>query len=55
MVWREGSLSEESRRALMKLKSLGGATDEPVLGYEPRVHVRDARLRAVSAAPSIAA
>jgi proteasome accessory factor B len=41
MVWREGSLSEESRRALMKLKSLGGATDEPVLGYEPRVHVRD--------------
>jgi proteasome accessory factor B len=41
MVWREGSLSEESRRALMKLKSLGGANDEPVLGYEPRVHVRD--------------
>ena len=24
MVWREGSLSEESRRALMKLRSLGG-------------------------------
>jgi proteasome accessory factor B len=41
MVWREGSLSEESRRALTKLRSLGDTTDEPVLGYAPRSHVRD--------------
>ena len=41
MVWREGSLSEESRRALLKLKSLGDTTDEPVLGYQPRIQVRD--------------
>jgi proteasome accessory factor B len=41
MVWREGSLSEESRRALLKLKSLGDTTEEPVLGYQPRIHVRD--------------
>lgn len=42
MVWREGSLSAESRRALLKLKSLGGATEEPVLGYAPTLRVRDA-------------
>ena len=33
MVWREGSLSGESRRALLKLRSLGVTADEPVLGY----------------------
>lgn len=42
MVWREGSISAESRRAILKLKSLGDATDEPVLGYEPRLRIRDA-------------
>ncbi len=42
MVWREGSLSGESRRALLKLRSLGVAADEPVLGYAPRVRLRDA-------------
>lgn len=41
MVWREGSLSGESRRALLKLRSLGVAADEPVIGYAPRVRVRD--------------
>ena len=42
MVWREGSISEESRRAILKLKSFGDASDEPVLGYEPRLRIRDA-------------
>ena len=42
MVWREGSLSAESRRAIVKLRSLGVSTDEPVLGYAPRLRVRDA-------------
>lgn len=42
MVWREGSLSGESRRALLKLRSLGVTPDEPVLGYAPRVRLRDA-------------
>jgi len=41
MVWREGSLSAESRRAIVKLRSLGG-TQEPVLGYVPKLRVRDA-------------
>ncbi len=42
MVWREGSLSAESRRALLKLRSLGVAAEDPVLGYAPRVRVREA-------------
>ena len=41
MVWREGSLSAESRRAVLKIRSLGGETAEPVLGYAPRLRVRD--------------
>ncbi|WP_241979817.1 helix-turn-helix transcriptional regulator [Cryobacterium glaciale] len=40
-VWREGSLSGESRRALMKLNSLGVESSEPVLGYAPLVRTRD--------------
>lgn len=50
MVWREGSLSGESRRAILKLRSLGVATTEPVLGYAPRVRVRDAAFEPLSAA-----
>jgi proteasome accessory factor B len=50
MVWREGSLSTESRRALLKLRSLGVAADEPVLGYAPRVRLRDAEFEPLSAA-----
>ena len=42
MVWREGSLSAESRRAIVKLRSLGVGTEEPVLGYVPSLRVRDA-------------
>lgn len=50
MVWREGSLSAESRRAITKLRALGVATTEPVLGYAPRVRVRDAAFEPLSAA-----
>ncbi|MFM9878194.1 MAG: helix-turn-helix transcriptional regulator [Rhodoglobus sp.] len=50
MVWREGSLSGESRRAIIKLRSLGVATTEPVLGYAPRLRVRDAAFEPLSAA-----
>lgn len=42
MAWREGSLSAESRRALVKLRALGIAADEPILGYAPRLRLRDA-------------
>ncbi len=50
MVWREGSLSGESRRAILKLRSLGVTATEPVLGYAPRVRVRDAAFEPLSAA-----
>jgi proteasome accessory factor B len=50
MVWREGSLSAESRRALLKLKSLGVSTTEPVLGYAPRIRMRDAAFEPLSTA-----
>jgi proteasome accessory factor B len=41
-VWREGSLSAESRRAIMKLRALGVEADDPVVGYAPRLRTRDA-------------
>ena len=50
MVWREGSLSGESRRAVIKLKGLGLVADEPVLGYAPRIRVRDASFEPLRAA-----
>lgn len=50
MVWREGSLSAESRRAVLKLRSLGVVTTEPVVGYAPRVRVREASFDPLSAA-----
>jgi proteasome accessory factor B len=42
MAWREGSLSRESQRALLKLRSIGAETTDPVLGYAPRIRTRDA-------------
>jgi proteasome accessory factor B len=50
LVWREGSLSGESRRAILKLRALGATADEPVIGYAPRVRVRDAAFEPLSAA-----
>ncbi|MGN7798797.1 helix-turn-helix transcriptional regulator [Leifsonia sp. 22587] len=49
-VWREGSLSGESRRALMKLRSLGVEADDPVVGYAPRLRVREAAFEPFSQA-----
>lgn len=37
LAWREGSLSAESRRAAMKLESLGAALDVQHLGVAPRL------------------
>ena len=49
-VWREGSLSGESRRALMKLNSLGVEPSEPVLGYAPLLRTRDSSFEPLSKA-----
>lgn len=40
-VWKEGSLSGESRRALMKLRSLGVEANDPIVGYAPRLRARE--------------
>jgi proteasome accessory factor B len=42
MVWREGTMSTESRGARIKQRALGIEADEPVLAYAPRLRVRDA-------------
>ncbi|MFC0681450.1 helix-turn-helix transcriptional regulator [Lysobacter korlensis] len=49
-VWREGSLSGDSRRALMKLHALGSAADELVVGYAPQIRARDAAFEPLNTA-----
>ncbi|HWL01364.1 MAG TPA: WYL domain-containing protein, partial [Microbacteriaceae bacterium] len=43
-VWREGSLSVGSRRALTKLRGLGIAASDPVVGYLPLVRAAEPAL-----------
>lgn len=43
-VWQEGSLSAESRRALTKLRGLGIAAAEPVVGFRPLVRATEPAL-----------
>ncbi|MCS4277063.1 proteasome accessory factor B [Mycetocola sp. BIGb0189] len=40
-VWREGSLSDESQRALHKLRALGVESSDPLIGYAPRLRTRE--------------
>lgn len=49
-VWREGSLSGESRRALMKLNSLGVEASEPALSFSPLLRTRDRSFEPLSKA-----
>ncbi|WP_271983224.1 helix-turn-helix transcriptional regulator [Pseudoclavibacter terrae] len=49
-VWREGSVSQESRRGLMKLKALGARTHEDLIGVAPRLRARDASFEPLSTA-----
>ena len=50
LAWREGSLSGESRRALLKLRSLGIESEEPLVGFAPRLRARDAAFDPLRAA-----
>jgi proteasome accessory factor B len=50
VVWQEGSISGESRRALVKLRSLGVTGGEPVLAYLPRIRMRDEGFEPLSSA-----
>ncbi|AJM77679.1 helix-turn-helix transcriptional regulator [Rathayibacter toxicus] len=49
-VWREGTLSAESRRALIKLHSLGIDPVEPVIGFSPSIRVREESFDVLDAA-----
>jgi len=49
-VWREGSLSDDSRRALTKLRGLGIAASDPVVGYLPLVRAAEPALDALRVA-----
>jgi len=49
-VWREGSLSADSRRALTKLRGLGIAASDPVVGYLPLVRALEPALDPLRAA-----
>ncbi len=49
-VWREGSLSIDSRRALTKLQSLGMRIDDAVIGFAPSIRTRDSAHEPLTAA-----
>ncbi|MHC2185470.1 WYL domain-containing protein [Rathayibacter agropyri] len=49
-VWREGTLSAESRRALIKLRSIGVGSIDPVIGISPSIRVREASFEPLNAA-----
>ncbi|KZX22807.1 helix-turn-helix transcriptional regulator [Rathayibacter tanaceti] len=49
-VWREGTLSAESRRALIKLRSIGVDSVDPVIGISPSIRVREASFEPLTAA-----
>ncbi|WP_373426975.1 helix-turn-helix transcriptional regulator [Microbacterium sp. SORGH_AS_0888] len=40
-VWGESSMSADARSGLRKIRSLGGTVDEQIIGYAPRLSVRD--------------
>ncbi len=40
-VWAGSSLSADARSGLRKIRSLGGIVDEPIIGFAPRLNIRD--------------
>lgn len=40
-VWSEGSMSAEARSGLRKIRALGIAVDEPIIGFSPRISLRE--------------
>lgn len=40
-VWSESSLSSDARSGLRKIRALGIPVDEPIIGYSPRISVRE--------------
>ncbi|MDX2375306.1 WYL domain-containing protein [Microbacterium sp. LRZ72] len=46
-VWGESSMSGDARGALAKIRALGIDVDEPIIGFAPRLSVRDAAFPAL--------
>ncbi|SFS04460.1 proteasome accessory factor B [Microbacterium sp. cf046] len=40
-VWSESSMSADARSGLRKIRALGIAVDEPIIGYSPRISLRE--------------
>lgn len=40
-VWSESSMSDDARSGLRKIRALGIPVDEPIIGYSPRISMRD--------------
>ncbi|WP_420846187.1 helix-turn-helix transcriptional regulator [Microbacterium caowuchunii] len=40
-VWSESSMSDQARSGLRKIRALGNTVDERIIGYAPRISVRD--------------
>ncbi len=40
-VWSESSMSAEARSGLRKIRALGIAVDDPIIGYSPRISLRE--------------
>ncbi len=40
-VWSEGSLSAEARTGLRKIRALGIPVEDPIIGFSPRISVRE--------------
>jgi proteasome accessory factor B len=40
-VWSQSSLSDQARSGLRKIRALGIAVDEPIIGYSPRISLRE--------------
>ncbi len=40
-VWGQSSMSDNARSALRKIRALGNNVDEPIIGYAPRISLRE--------------
>lgn len=41
-VWSQSSMSDDARSGLRKIRALGNDVDEPIIGFAPRISVREA-------------
>jgi proteasome accessory factor B len=40
-VWRQSTLSDQARSGLRKIRAAGNHVDEPIIGYSPRISLRE--------------